>query len=111
MPPRLQRFFLRLLRYDLDLQFIPGKQLVLADMLSRATSRQAGDTDSDDVEVHADDTDGGCAFTCRGVTRKATANDAAGCPFRSRISGPKASPEQRLQEDPSAAGSRRHRSS
>lgn len=53
MPPRLQRFFLRLLRYDLDLQFIPGKQLVLADMLSRATSRQAGDTDSDDVEVHA----------------------------------------------------------
>lgn len=53
MPPRLQRFFLRLLCYDLDLQFIPGKQLVLADMLSRATSRQAGDTNSDDVEVHA----------------------------------------------------------
>lgn len=54
MPPRLQRFFLRLLRYDIDLQFVPGKQLLLADMLSRATfTGDPGAGDNDDVEVHA----------------------------------------------------------
>lgn len=42
MPPRLQRFVLRLLIYDYVLQFIPGKDLVLADMLSRATSAASG---------------------------------------------------------------------
>lgn len=36
MPPRLQRFFLRLMKYDYKFQFVPGKQLVLADALSRA---------------------------------------------------------------------------
>lgn len=57
MPPRLQRFFLRLLQFDFTLQFVPGKDLVLADMLSR--SLPGGMTDdqatpaSEDVEVHA----------------------------------------------------------
>lgn len=36
MPPRVQRFFLRLFKYDFTLQFVPGKRLLLADMLSRA---------------------------------------------------------------------------
>lgn len=54
MPPRLQRFFLRLMRYDTEMRFVPGKQLLLADMLSRApTSSYASDVGSDDVEVHA----------------------------------------------------------
>ena len=35
-PVRLQRLLLRLQRYDLDVTFIPGKQLAVADMLSRA---------------------------------------------------------------------------
>ncbi|XP_037522023.2 uncharacterized protein LOC119399280 isoform X1 [Rhipicephalus sanguineus] len=54
MPPRLQRFFLRLFKYDFALQYIPGKHLVLADMLSRSTADnqdEAGATT--DVEVHA----------------------------------------------------------
>lgn len=53
MPPRLQRFFLRLLKYDFRLQFIPGKRLVLADMLSRAPVSRPDTEDNDDVEVHA----------------------------------------------------------
>nr|XP_037276595.1 uncharacterized protein K02A2.6-like [Rhipicephalus microplus] len=54
VPPRLQRFFLRLMRYDTEMRFVPGKQLLLADMLSRApTSSYASDVGSDDVEVHA----------------------------------------------------------
>lgn len=34
--PRLQRLLLRTNRYDFDLQYVPGKQLVVADTLSRA---------------------------------------------------------------------------
>ncbi|MDD9361443.1 MAG: ribonuclease H family protein, partial [Anaplasma sp.] len=53
MPPRLQRFFLRLLKYDFQLQFIPGKQLVLADMLSRTpVSSPHTNEANEDVEVH-----------------------------------------------------------
>ena len=35
-PVRLQRMFLRLQRYDIDLQYKPGKEMLLADTLSRA---------------------------------------------------------------------------
>lgn len=53
MPLRLQCFFLRLLKYDFQLQFLSGKQLVLADMLSRAS---VGSPEKDgvyeDVEIH-----------------------------------------------------------
>lgn len=54
VPPRLQRFFLRLMKYDFTLQFLPGKKLVLADALSRAV--QSGSQEKQyslDVEVHA----------------------------------------------------------
>ncbi|XP_037565227.2 uncharacterized protein K02A2.6-like [Dermacentor silvarum] len=55
MPPRLQRFFLRLLKYDFVLQYVPGKHLVLADMLSRSSPASHEDIAgaADDVEVHA----------------------------------------------------------
>lgn len=55
MPPRLQRFFLRLLMYDYTLQFVPGKLLLLADMLSRSSPVTTKDTagSTEDVEVHA----------------------------------------------------------
>jgi transposase InsO family protein len=35
-PPRLQRMLLRLQRYDISLRYKPGKELVIADTLSRA---------------------------------------------------------------------------
>lgn len=54
MPPRLQRFFMRLLRYNFELNFVPGKKLMLADMLSRAPSSEgSNDVSTDDAEVHA----------------------------------------------------------
>ncbi|KAJ8250086.1 hypothetical protein COCON_G00233020 [Conger conger] len=36
-PPRIQRLLLRLQKYDLTFKFIPGKQLIVADALSRAS--------------------------------------------------------------------------
>lgn len=54
MPPRLQRFFLRLLKYDYSLHFVPGEELLLADMLSRAPQKPPDIGSSQyDVEVHA----------------------------------------------------------
>ena len=35
-PPRIQRFLLRLYRYDFTLNYIPGKNMVVSDALSRA---------------------------------------------------------------------------
>ncbi|CAC5364689.1 unnamed protein product [Mytilus coruscus] len=35
-PPRLQRMLLRLQKYDFSLKYIPGKDLIVTDMLSRA---------------------------------------------------------------------------
>ena len=35
-PPILQRFMLYLQRYDFKIQFIPGKQVIVADALSRS---------------------------------------------------------------------------
>ncbi|KAM7280952.1 uncharacterized protein ISCGN_006213 [Ixodes scapularis] len=54
MPPRVQRFFLRLLKYDYTLIFVPGKQMALADMLSRSPAPgNKGAADTGDVEIHA----------------------------------------------------------
>lgn len=55
MPPRLQRFFVRLLKYTFTLQYVPGSQLVLADTLSRQKThipREPNDL-AVDIEVHA----------------------------------------------------------
>lgn len=35
-PPRLQRLVLRLQKYDFNFKYVPGKQLIIADTLSRA---------------------------------------------------------------------------
>ena len=39
-PPRLQRLLLRLQRYDFTLKYRPGKDMVIADTLSRALTHQ-----------------------------------------------------------------------
>ncbi len=52
--PRIQRLMLRLQRYDLKFEYLPGKYLVVADTLSRA-SLSGTETTSDteeDVEIH-----------------------------------------------------------
>ncbi|XP_075741513.1 uncharacterized protein LOC142790986 [Rhipicephalus microplus] len=56
MPPRLQLFFLRLLNYDYVLEFVPGKELLLADMLSRSPpikQRQDISGSTEEIKVHA----------------------------------------------------------
>lgn len=55
MPPLLQRFFYRLLKFDYTLQYVPGKQLVLAYMLSRSAPAHGNDKTgaTEDVEIHA----------------------------------------------------------
>ncbi len=35
-PPRIQRFFMKLQKYDFDLEYAPGKTMVVSDALSRA---------------------------------------------------------------------------
>ena len=39
MPIRVQRFRLRMMRYDFSIFHVPGKQLLIADALSRSTLR------------------------------------------------------------------------
>lgn len=53
LPPRLQRLFLRLLKFEFDLQFVPGKKLVIADTLSRISCESQLEESSTDVEIHA----------------------------------------------------------
>ena len=45
MPIRVQRFRLRMMRYDFSISHVPGKQLLIADALSRSTSRDPTDDD------------------------------------------------------------------
>jgi transposase InsO family protein len=56
MPPRIQRFMLRLQKYDLIYEFTPGKLLLVADALSRAypvSEMNAADAKlSEEVDVH-----------------------------------------------------------
>ena len=54
-PKRLQRMLLRLQRYEYTVNFRPGKEMYIADALSRAAGQTQGvdsqDTDLDDVTV------------------------------------------------------------
>ena len=52
-PPRLQRLLLRIQKYDLTLEHTPGKQLVVADTLSRSFSaKEVKGTTESDVYIH-----------------------------------------------------------
>ena len=56
-PKRLQRMLLRLQRYNFDLQWVPGSDLVLADTLSRAVAADATNENTGDRhrrDCHAD---------------------------------------------------------
>ena len=52
-PPRLQRLLHRVQKYDKKLIYVPGKQLIIADKLSRAYSKKNSlSSTEEDVEVH-----------------------------------------------------------
>jgi len=54
-PPRIQRLMLRLQKYSLKFEFTPGKHLVIADALSRASLSHTGSSNTEhDVQVHVD---------------------------------------------------------
>ncbi len=47
--PRLQRMLLRMSKYDVDVEYIPGKTNVIADALSRVSPRRKDVSDTDDI--------------------------------------------------------------
>ena len=51
-PPRLQRMLLRLQQYNFKLEYKPGKELIVADMLSRACTPDAESCTANDVVKH-----------------------------------------------------------
>ncbi|XP_053376863.1 uncharacterized protein K02A2.6-like [Mercenaria mercenaria] len=51
-PPRLQRMLLQLQQYDIDLVFVPGKNIPLADTLSRKFLPDKYPEIADDLEYH-----------------------------------------------------------
>ena len=51
-PPRLQRMILRIQQYDFKLVYRPGKELLLADTMSRANPRP-GRTITLDKTIHS----------------------------------------------------------
>ncbi|KAK2143360.1 hypothetical protein NP493_4554g00000 [Ridgeia piscesae] len=52
-PPRLQRLLLRIQKYDLVLEYTPGKYLVIADTLSRSyPSKRTESTTESEVHIH-----------------------------------------------------------
>ena len=51
-PPRIQRFLLRLQRYNFTIEFIPGRHLYIADMVSRAYLQDVAESEVPDIEYH-----------------------------------------------------------
>lgn len=51
LSPRLQRMVLRLLRYNCEIKYVPGKKLQLADALSRSTSNEQINTEYLDTNL------------------------------------------------------------
>jgi len=58
-PKRLQRMLMRLQQYDVELEFVPGSQLILADTLSRAvppqSAKSVNSSDADELAALTDE--------------------------------------------------------
>ena len=52
-PPRIQRFYLRLLKYKFSFEHKPGKQMTVADTLSRATLLNQSESEINEGELAA----------------------------------------------------------
>lgn len=51
-PPRLQRMLLRLQPYDIKIRYIPGKEMLLADALSRLSPEEKFQIENEEIQVH-----------------------------------------------------------
>ena len=51
-PPRIQKFFLRLQKYDFELQFSPGKDMLVSDTLSRSHLSRSESEFTEDSLIH-----------------------------------------------------------
>ena len=51
-PPRLQRMLLRLQKYDISLKYKPGKEMVVADTLSRAYLQDSNNDMEDEISTY-----------------------------------------------------------
>lgn len=52
MSPQIQRLMMKMQRYDFELIYTPGKHLVLADALSRATTGNSVSATDEDIQCH-----------------------------------------------------------
>lgn len=52
MSPRIQRLMMKMQRYDFELIYTPGKNLILADALSRATAGNSVSATDKDIQCH-----------------------------------------------------------
>ena len=52
-PPRIQRFYLRLLKYDFSFEHKPGKQMAVSDALSRASLLETSESEIDAEDMAA----------------------------------------------------------
>ena len=51
-PPRLQNMLLRLQKYDVNIKYVPGKELILTDALSRLPGHESHEMSGMDVQIH-----------------------------------------------------------
>ena len=62
-PPRLQRLKLRMMQYHYDVFYVPGKQLTVADALSRAPLENGDSNLTDVLEEHVNEVKAGWPAT------------------------------------------------
>ena len=72
-PPRLQRMLLRLQPYDLKIVYKPGKDMAIADALSRLCEDETNPIDGLDVKIHTTLTQ--FSISCLERIKEATATD------------------------------------
>jgi len=100
--PRLQRMLLRLLKFELDIQYVPGKEMYLADTLSRAyiseVPSRAECEISDDIEVTVHSVLHNTTISCHmlDVFRAATERDPVLSELRSKLRSGELSSERSL---------------
>jgi transposase InsO family protein len=84
-PPRLSRMLLRIQHYDATIQYIPGKDIPLADALSRITPCPSRDIIGFDMTVHEMQVHLSATPSCLESIRQETNQDPEMCSLRELI--------------------------